>query len=655
MTSYTISPIWGAGAQLFDNNGVPLVGGKIYTYYAGTTTPLATYTNPTGSALNSNPILTNASGRLPNEIWFPISSSYKFVLKDSNDVLIATYDNIPTTAQPPIVNNASSISYEPGYTVTAGNFTVGATYLITSIGSTDFVAIGAAANVTGIHFTATGIGSGTGTAQYTRYVQNKLQETFSVKDFNAVGDGITDDTAAIQAGINYVVNQGGGTLYFPEGSYLLNGTAGADGVINGIIVPYQSAYLSNNRISLVGAGKSTTLLANNNNMYIIRFCDSNGSVENISLDGNNKTGVTGLGLVPEDTSQIITVVSQSYNYINNIKIANCTEGIVLRCGPTVSGATSGCYYNSINAVDIIDCIRGIWFAGNTTINSGTSNRNRFENITIIGFVRANTGVQIDAGDTNSFYSVDFEGILHGATPNATPTAIIVKNIDITSGRANEINRFYSSTCEANTLDLVNENSTSEFFGCRFTGTKLTLTARPNVLLGGYDASVVPMITPNMVYQQNPIVPGYNTGVTSLDFPIYDKDGMWAAWDLQTSGTTTNIASFPAAYAACVSAYYQKLSKSVIITCRMIFTVTNTATAVTLKLPFLADFIAHCRFANVGPTTIPIYIIGGSSLGPSTAFMSFTTDQTYLSIPAPTTGWNAGAFNQIHIDIQYRAA
>lgn len=220
MASYTISPIWGAGAQLFTNSGVPLAGGKIYTYIAGTTTPLTTYTDPTGSIANSNPIIADAAGRLSNEIWLPVNGAYKFVLRDASDALIATYDNIPTIAQPPVVNDASSITYEPGYSVTAGNFTIGATYLITSVGTTDFVAIGAAANVTGIHFTATGVGSGTGTAEYSRFVQDKLRETYSVKDFGAVGDGTTDDTAAIQAAIDYVTAVGGGTVFVPEGEYL---------------------------------------------------------------------------------------------------------------------------------------------------------------------------------------------------------------------------------------------------------------------------------------------------------------------------------------------------------------------------------------------------------------------------------------------------
>lgn len=55
-----------------------------------------------------------------------------------------------------------------------------------------------------------------GTGAVTSDVETKLQERVSVKDFGAVGDGVTDDTAAIQAAIN----TNPGILYFPEGSYL---------------------------------------------------------------------------------------------------------------------------------------------------------------------------------------------------------------------------------------------------------------------------------------------------------------------------------------------------------------------------------------------------------------------------------------------------
>jgi hypothetical protein len=87
----------GAGWQFFDNSGNVLTGGKIYSYSAGTTTPLVTYTSSTGLVPNSNPIILDASGRLSGsgEIWLDRQQNYKFVLTTSTDVLIGTYDNIP--------------------------------------------------------------------------------------------------------------------------------------------------------------------------------------------------------------------------------------------------------------------------------------------------------------------------------------------------------------------------------------------------------------------------------------------------------------------------------------------------------------------------------------------------------------------------------
>lgn len=91
----TLSPLGGAAAQFFNNSGTPLNGGFIYTYQAGTTTPQATYTTSSGNIQSANPIQLDSSGRVPGgEIWLTFGSSYKFVIQDSNNVLIGTYDNI---------------------------------------------------------------------------------------------------------------------------------------------------------------------------------------------------------------------------------------------------------------------------------------------------------------------------------------------------------------------------------------------------------------------------------------------------------------------------------------------------------------------------------------------------------------------------------
>lgn len=93
--SVFLSPVGGVAAQFFDNSGNPLSGGKLETYAAGTTTPLVTYTTSAGNVAHTNPIVLNSAGRVANsgEVWLT-SVPYKFVLLNSADVIIATYDNV---------------------------------------------------------------------------------------------------------------------------------------------------------------------------------------------------------------------------------------------------------------------------------------------------------------------------------------------------------------------------------------------------------------------------------------------------------------------------------------------------------------------------------------------------------------------------------
>lgn len=184
-----LSMLAGAGQQFFDNNGNPLLGGKLYSYAAGTTTPQATYTTAAGNVAHANPIILDSAGRVPGgEIWLTQQTVYKFVLASSTDVTIATLDNITGSfdATGFILDLANATDPAKGDNL---------------VGFRQSDSVGNLPNAV------------------SRTVHQKLQEFISVKDFGATGDGVTDDTAAIQTAINYISNSTRKTLFFPAGVY----------------------------------------------------------------------------------------------------------------------------------------------------------------------------------------------------------------------------------------------------------------------------------------------------------------------------------------------------------------------------------------------------------------------------------------------------
>ena len=98
-----------AKAQFIDAAGIPLAGGFLYTYAAGTTTPQATYTDSTGATANSNPIVLDSRGEA--NIWLG-SATYKFKLADANNTEIWTVDNVvaPSTSVSPVLAGNVTIS-----------------------------------------------------------------------------------------------------------------------------------------------------------------------------------------------------------------------------------------------------------------------------------------------------------------------------------------------------------------------------------------------------------------------------------------------------------------------------------------------------------------------------------------------------------------
>lgn len=167
--------------QYFAIAGIPLIGGKIFTYAAGTNNPKPTYTDVAGTVAQANPIILNSRGEPANAIYW--SGSYKVVVQDALGNIIYTVDNYNT---------------DPG-----GIWSLAAT-LLTSAGA---AMIGFIQGLPGAVL---------------RTLQDKSRERVSVKDFGVKGDGITNDLAALKVAAAAMTDNM--ELEFPAGVYLLQWT-----------------------------------------------------------------------------------------------------------------------------------------------------------------------------------------------------------------------------------------------------------------------------------------------------------------------------------------------------------------------------------------------------------------------------------------------
>lgn len=226
--------------QFFDQNGVPLAGGKLYTYAAGTTTPQATYTDSTAGTSNANPIILDAAGRA--SIWIgPLA--YKFVLYNALGTLQWTQDNVADTAL-----------YFVNYVKTAGTATL-------------------------ITYTAPFTGA------LTRTLTSKLSETLTVTDFTGGDLG-----AKINAALSWI--SASGEINIPEN---------AGGTITTQVVITTPNYLRIHCLGQKGGGALITdgIVGNPAEpMFKITGNTANSGdvlIDNCRFQGNNLTGAAGNG------------------------------------------------------------------------------------------------------------------------------------------------------------------------------------------------------------------------------------------------------------------------------------------------------------------------------------------------------------------------
>lgn len=116
----TVAPFLSSKIQLLDNSGVVCSGCLLDTFAAGTTTPLATYSESTGTSLNANPVVLDSAGRAT---VYLLPSSYKFRLRTAAGVSLWTQDGINPTTQLstfPSITDTGDLTLQQSTAATSG-------------------------------------------------------------------------------------------------------------------------------------------------------------------------------------------------------------------------------------------------------------------------------------------------------------------------------------------------------------------------------------------------------------------------------------------------------------------------------------------------------------------------------------------------------
>ncbi|HTK65377.1 MAG TPA: glycosyl hydrolase family 28-related protein [Pseudonocardia sp.] len=222
------------------------------------------------------------------------------------------------------------------------------------------------------------------------------------QDYGAVGDGVHDDTAAIQSAITAVQSAGGGIVFFPEGTYLVTPSGS----------PAVGLTVSGNGVRLVGAGATASMLKKGGAGTLLSFTGatspSSGSthvrycgIENLGLSGNGQTGSV-LQLYYVDNFY----VSDSQVTSNNDLAIDCVEFwdsrfynmVVVSCSGSTSSTTQpnmwirnasassgvGASTGNSNNITLIGCRFEAFGTGALWVSQGTGNSSNPNNVKVIG-------------------------------------------------------------------------------------------------------------------------------------------------------------------------------------------------------------------------------------------------------------------------------
>lgn len=434
--------------QFFNANGVPLAGGSVAFYLPGTLIPVNTYQDSGLTALNSNPITLDAGGSCV--IWGADGTLFRQIVKDSlgNTIWDQAVGDAPING---VIANLSTLqslrgfshtgstqasvsSYYAGGTTGGGIFSQNSSdtssgwYGTGSISGTTLTiattvngapAIGQQINYSGsdgsVYTTA---GSGTswtlnkapGTIATTTMTGDnggsvivaldgmrwdRETDILDVLMFGAKGDGVTNDTNAIQAAMNAAKK-----IYFPTSTY----------VYTALTIP--------TGISLIGDGpyQSILFLQNASNPTAAAIQNTGGTgiaIQGIGFNGNYKNQSS--GDIVSFTNVTNTIISQCeffYGYNTGLTFSGGNNNVVKDSSAYTNGKSAAGYgiyiYNSSGNI-ISDCIVYDNCIGVAieSASSGAANDNRLSNIYAYSnradFSQSGAGIHIESASGNTAY------------------------------------------------------------------------------------------------------------------------------------------------------------------------------------------------------------------------------------------------------------
>lgn len=265
---------WLAFSGARTSGGDPVSSGAIWFYQpGGGTTPATVYSDVDGTVVATNPVTLDAGGRALVYVTSPVRA----VVQDATgaDVMDADQADVNRAEAVQVDNTGWSDGYLDGVL----------SKIFASTGGVD----------------AQYMQSGGATP---RTIQSKFSElSVSVKDFGAKGDGLTIDTVGVQAAINRVSFLGGGTVYVPPGTYLIDQTLMLSGVIG---------------VNILGAGPGVSILKNTSgihNAITMTNGSAEGSISRLTITNSSSSTAHAIDILSASNEVVIDDVSIDSHYI----------------------------------------------------------------------------------------------------------------------------------------------------------------------------------------------------------------------------------------------------------------------------------------------------------------------------------------------------